>query len=50
MSKGDVLGYYLSRPVSLILIIITVLSVVGPIISELLKKKNVRKNDLGTSS
>lgn len=39
MAKGDVLGYYCSRPICLILIALIILSIAGPIISNLRAKK-----------
>ena len=39
MAKGDVLGYYLGRPICLILIALIVISVAGPLISHLRAKK-----------
>ena len=39
MAKGDVLGYYFSRPICLVLMALIVLSIAGPVISHMRAKK-----------
>ena len=42
MAKGDVLGYYFGRPICLVLMALIVLSIAGPVISNL-RAKNKKK-------
>ncbi len=39
MARGNVLGYYLSRPICIILMALIVISVAGPVISNARKRK-----------
>lgn len=39
MSKGDVLGYYLGRPICLVLLALIVLSIAGPLVSHIRDKQ-----------
>jgi putative tricarboxylic transport membrane protein len=40
LAQGDVIGYYLSRPISVVLIILTLLSVLSPLLIRYLKSRS----------
>jgi len=40
MSKGNILSYYLSRPISLVLIILIIIALFSPLLIKMLKKRN----------
>ncbi|WP_102344768.1 tripartite tricarboxylate transporter permease [Bacillus sp. Marseille-P3661] len=44
MAKGDILSYYFSRPISVVLIILVVLAIVSPMFIKWIQKKNATLN------
>ncbi|WP_218012834.1 tripartite tricarboxylate transporter permease [Virgibacillus ndiopensis] len=47
LAKGDLLSYYFTRPICLILIILILLSVLTPMVTKLMKKRKEQKMNLG---
>lgn len=49
LSQGDLLSYYLSRPISVILIVLTLLALLAPPIINAAKKYRTKRRDLASS-